>query len=71
MTVKVSYPVTRYTEIEIPDELANEYKDAHSKDDDDAIAYTWDYINEYVRDVIPQIDVDVEFLDWLDWEVID
>lgn len=72
MKVKVSYPVTRYIEIEIPDELANEYKDAHTKDDDDAIDYACDCINEYVRDIIPQIDADVDnFLDWWDWEVVD
>ena len=72
MKVKVCYPVTRYIEIEISDELANEYKDAQAKDDDDAIDYACDCINEYVRDTIPQIDADVDnFLDWWDWEVVD
>lgn len=71
MKVKVSYPVTRYTEIEIPDAVAYEYEDAHAKDDDDRIDFACECINEYVRDTIPQIDADVEFLDWWDWEVID
>lgn len=71
MKVEVSYPVTRHTIIEIPDELANEYKDAHAKDDDDRIDSAYDDIDDYVRDTLPQIDADVYSLDWWDWEVVD
>ena len=73
MKVKVSYPVTRHIEIEIPDKLANEFKDAQAKDDYDEIDYAWDGIDAYIRDNIPQIDTDAdaEFLDWWDWEVVD
>lgn len=71
MKVKVSYPVTRHIEIEIPDELANEYEDAHAKDDDNRIDSAVDRVDDYVRDTIPQIDADAEFLDWWDWEIIE
>ncbi len=71
MKVKVSYPVIRYTEIEIPDELANKYKNACTKDDDVAIDSTWENINQYIADTIIQTDIDAEFLDWWDWEEID
>jgi hypothetical protein len=71
MKVKVEYPVTRHIEIEIPDELANKYKDAHAEENDDKIDSAVDKIDDYVRDTLPQIDADAEFLDWWDWEIID
>ena len=71
MKVKVEYPVIRHTEIEIPDELANEYKDAHAEDDYNRIDSVVDKVNDYVKDTLPQIDADAEFLDWWDWEVVD
>ncbi len=71
MKVKAYYPVVRYTEIEIPDELANKYEIAREKDDDDAIDYYYECVNEYIQDTITQTDIDVECLDWVDWEEID
>ena len=72
MKVKVAYPVTRYTEIEIPDELANKYKEACERDDDeDTLNCAYERIDDYVADTIMQIDMDVECLDWVDWEEID
>lgn len=71
MKVEVTYPIVRTIEIEIPDELADEYKDAHTEDDYNKIDLTVDKIDDYVRDTLPQIDANVEFLDWFDWEVVD
>lgn len=71
MKVEVTYPIVRKIEIEIPDELGNEYKDAHAKDDDDRIDSAYDRIDDYIRDTLPQVDADVDFPDWWNWEVVD
>ena len=71
MKVKVSYPIVRTMEIEIPDELTNKYKNAYAKDDDYEIDFACESIDEYIKDTIPQIDTDVDCLDWLDWFTVE
>jgi len=69
--VSYSYPVTRHTIIEIPDELANEYKDAYAKDDKDGIWETSAKIYDYLESTIPQIATDADYEpDIYDWEEV-
>ena len=71
MKVKVEYLVTRHMEIEIPDELAKEYKDAHAEDDYNKTDLVIDEIDDYLKGTVQQIDADADFFYWFDWEEID
>ena len=66
MKVKVCYPVTRYTEIEIPDELAKAYKKVEDKEE------VYEDILDYLQDTIPQIDAEVDYKpDIYDWDEVE
>lgn len=68
MKVKVRCTVERFTEIEIPDELANIYKYIKKANYEKSGISCDNIINEYVNDVImKQPDV----IDWFNWEEID
>ena len=72
MRVKVTYPIVRTMEIEIPDELAKPYKEAEEKEHDDDIWETSAKIYDYLESTIPQIDADADYKpDIYDWDEVE
>lgn len=72
MKVKVCYPVTRYIEIEIPENLAKPYRKAQEKDDDMLLDDAIEEITDYLQDTIPQIDAEVDYKpDIYDWDEVE
>ena len=72
MKVKVTYPIVRTMEIEIPDELAKPYKEAEEKEYDDDIWETSAKIYDYLENTIPQIDADADYKpDIYDWDEVE
>lgn len=72
MKVKVSYPIVRTMEIEVPENLAKAYKEAEGKDDYDSIVDVNKEITDYLQNTIPLIDADADYKpDIYDWDEVE